>query len=124
MAESPAKEAAMALQLCMSGTQSKPRKHVVKELSLKELVQCFNLPRKVGSVELASESSEAGSSLKEPAVVPMELKTNINESIRYDLGQPKWMPICHRLVIQYIYMYRDWLSRNTLFQNYLLSLWA
>ena len=108
MAESPAREAATALQLCMSCAQSKPRKQVVKELSLKELLQCFNLPRKVGSAEVASGPGEAGGSLREPAVVPVELKTSISESTRYDLGQPKWMPILHsmyRLVIQCIIQY-------------------
>ena len=67
--------------------QFKPAKMVKKQMEMKDLVQCFNLPKKVGGAVLSASSEErkAGTS-PERERVSLKLKRGLSQSTLLDLG--------------------------------------
>ena len=97
MAQKPAKEVSAALQSCLAHKPAKLRAHVAVPLSLKDLLDCFELPDKVGAAELlpgpAVGETAVGirSAGRDVQPVPLLLKTtSANE---FDLGMLRSHPL-------------------------------
>ena len=100
MAQGQATEAAASLQRYAACKPAKLHTHIVKTLSLKELMRCFELPRKMGQTELQVVEDEVdvdavAKSQADLSVVPLVLRPGISSATLYDLSE------CMR----YLYMY-------------------
>ena len=63
--------------------QFKPAKKVKKRMEMKDLVSCFDLPRKVGGAVLGSEERKTGVF---PERILLKLKHGLSKSTLLDLG--------------------------------------
>lgn len=61
-----------------------PKKQVIKNVGLKDLASCFDLPEKVGNYIL---SHEADGSEVPPGPVLLNLKTSLSETTLLDIGK-------------------------------------
>ena len=89
LAERQASEMADSLQRYASCKPAKLHTHVMRTLTLKELMRCFDLATKVGRVELSQEvgvTSSTAEPQQKMETVPLVLKRGLSNSAMFDLG--------------------------------------
>ena len=90
LSERPASEVSASLQRYTACKPAKLHAHVLHTLTLKELMQCFDLGTRIGRVELceATEGSMAMSATppQDIEAVSLVLKKDISDSALSDIG--------------------------------------
>ena len=101
LSERVAIEVEGALRRYAACKPAKLHTHVVRSLSLKELMRCFDLVVKMRSVELSSPEEEgvpsdngAETLQQELGTVPLVLVKGLSEPSKFDLGQLLGMGVC------------------------------
>ena len=91
-------EVTKSLEQYASCKPAKLHTHVVRTLSLKELMKCFDLAMKMGRGELTGEEGKekdvregerdvSSETMGQDEIVPLSLKKNTNESTLFDLSE-------------------------------------
>ena len=81
MPQESAKNSALVLRKYFEGFT--PQKRVIKKMDLKDVVECFRLPQKVGNFILSAEGNESGLHSDQ---VRLSLKEGLSESTLLDIG--------------------------------------
>lgn len=82
--------------------QFKPAKMVKKRMEMKDLLHCFDLPKKIGGAVLSASSEERqAGTLPERESVPLKLKRGLSRSTLLDLGCALFLSVIGRNVPVY-----------------------